>query len=191
MYKNIRIATVTPTRGDRPEFLEHSKRLMERQTVRPDMRIVVDYPPRTEGVDIKERYRAGLERAFNGPNPADIAFFIEDDDWYYQDYIRIMADEWLKAGRPVLCGINNIIYYHIKNNLIRHLQSPSWSSAMNMAVTREALDLNWGDMAGAFLDLDIFKGNPNCRKALAEPTLRISIGIKHGVGKCGSGAHNP
>ena len=40
----MKIATITPTRGDRPEFLKMALKLIKLQTQQPDEIIVVDNP---------------------------------------------------------------------------------------------------------------------------------------------------
>jgi len=40
----MKIATITPTRGDRPEFIKMALKLIKLQTQQPDEIIVVDNP---------------------------------------------------------------------------------------------------------------------------------------------------
>jgi hypothetical protein len=184
MYKGIKIATVTPDRGDRPEFLAHCRWLIDRQTVQPDMRIVVDYPALSNQVDIKQRYMLGSEQAVAAGCRAIL--FIENDDNYRADYIEYMIDNWDAAGRPVIFGLDTTIYYNIRHNCWKKMAHPGRSSAMSMLITPAALDIDWGLATDPYLDIFLWQ---HLAGVAFSATNIVNIGIKHNIGRCGGQFH--
>nr|MDD2277839.1 hypothetical protein [Bacteroidales bacterium] len=57
----MRIATLTPTLGDRPKFVDFCKKRILNQTIQPDIMLFVDYKNTNGKVDIAKRYKRGIE----------------------------------------------------------------------------------------------------------------------------------
>ena len=60
----INFCVITPDRGDRPQFLEHCRYQMNRQTVKLDLHLVIgqeDHKPIPGVVDIIPRIKKGIE----------------------------------------------------------------------------------------------------------------------------------
>ena len=182
---DVKIGVVIPTRGNRPQFLEHAKYLLAQQTLPPDEIIIVNWPPADNRVDLQNRYRAGFEQAF--ADGMDIVFAWEDDDWYSPDYIKIIVDEWIKNGRPVLIGLKGTLYYHIGIRKYQKLLNPNRATMACSAMSKEALDITW-DLSSPFLDLYLWKKLPG-KVIDPEQGRVIYVGIKHGQGKCGGMGH--
>lgn len=57
MYNDIKIGVIIPTRSEeRKQFLEHAKWQIQRQTLQPDIVLLVDYKARKHG----ERYNTEI-----------------------------------------------------------------------------------------------------------------------------------
>lgn len=180
----MKIAVVIPTRGDRPMFVDHALRLVTQQTRPADFIVLVNDPPETGEKDITLRYRIGLERAWEAG--ADVAFLMEDDDWYSPFYIGAMILEWEKRHRPPLFGIGYSIYYHIIREKIMRLEHIGRASAYNTMVTR-GLDINFPADSDPFFDLHLWKYHRGGQTW--SPERPLSLGIKHGIGLCGGKGH--
>lgn len=187
MYKGIKIGIVTPTRGDRPAFLEFCRRQQERQSVQADMISIVDYPPESNEFDLIPRYRRGFEELFR--RGCDVALLWEDDDWYCPEYVRIMVDEWIDAGKPDLFGINETLYYNIRIKMYQWLRHPGRASAMASMATKAVLGINFGQENGVWMDLAMWQEIKNSKAIPMPDGVVICIGIKHGVGRCGGMGH--
>ena len=57
------IGILTPTRGDRPLFVDQYNEIIKSQTLQPDEIIMVDYPPVSDKKDLGARYRIGIQEA--------------------------------------------------------------------------------------------------------------------------------
>lgn len=186
MSNVIKVATITPTRNNRPLFLNHCKFLISQQTRQPDYIITVDYPPISDSYDIANRYKTGFTEAFN--RGCSLAICWEDDDWYSPAYIERMIAEWEKAGRPDLLGLDSIICYHIVKKEYQRVPSPNHSSMATTIATSKVLDVDWGREDNQFIDMHLWSKIQN--KKIINVGETISLGIKHGIGKCGSVTHN-
>src|SRR5690606_6823097 len=80
----------TPTRGDRPEFLEHCKWQIKRMELEPDEHIIVDFPPTSPDKDILARLRLEIAQAWQHEQQG--ALVAEDDDSDPPDYFQRMYD---------------------------------------------------------------------------------------------------
>lgn len=177
----MKIAIVTPHIPDtRHEFMKQRNKLMEQQTRQADIDVVIDYP--YKAMDLPQRYRDGFERAF--AQGADLAFAIEDDDYYAPDYIEQVVHEWEQQGKPDIFGINFTIYYHLKQRAYKFMKHPNRSSMFCTAVTRRVLDFNFGDTV--WLDILLWQLPIKKGFAMSPPN---TIGIKHGEGICGGSGH--
>lgn len=173
----IKVAVVIPTRCDRPQLLEHGMRLLAAQSVQPDRVIIVNDPaPDSTKKDITWRYRVGCERAF-ADQSIDLAICWEDDDWYSPDYIKIMSNQWQALGRPVIMGIGNTYYYHLKLKKWVFNTHQTRASMFTTVLSREVLrdTVKWPDMNYAFTDIALWKQLMGPTFTLLNP---IAIGIK-------------
>lgn len=183
------LGIIIPDRGDRPEFEEQYLRLIQRQTITNTRKIIItvmvqNAEPTSDKPDITWRYRTGYEK-FNNLG-YDLLCFWENDDWYAEDYLEVMVDEWEKAGKPDLFGTNYTIYYNLiikKYFRMTHVQR---ASAMNTFIKPD-LTVPWPDDHEAFTDVALWDRIPS-RKVIEPPHL-IAIGMKHGIGKCGGKSH--
>lgn len=180
---NIKIATITPTRGDRPTFFDRCKFYINRQTIKPDKIIIIDYPPKNNQFDLIERYRKGFEEAFRGG--CDLVFPFEDDDWYHRNYIKTILNIWA-INKPPMIGILNIIYYHLKYKKYKFIKRANRSAMSCSAFTKSILNIPWEGIGESY-------GNPNALdwflwekfKGMAINLLQpFVIGIKHNIGLC-------
>lgn len=188
----MKIAVVVPTRGDRPEFLEHCKRQIHRQTMPPDEIIFVDHEPVHAGkVDLTGRYGKGISEARH--RGCGLIFFWEDDDWYDERYLEWMFSCWKKKGSPEVFGIEVSYYFNLKSMRGTIFEHPGRSSMFCTCLSiseHKWSSLQWPDDSERFLDLWIWR-KWNLTKATTNFSDKIyTIGIKHGTGLTGGGGHN-
>jgi len=192
--KDVKIAVIIPTRGDRKLLLNNCYRMLSEQTLGPCFILTADYIPKSNEKDITERYRFGYDHLRR--KDFDLIAFIEDDDYYSPDYLETMATEWLRAGKPDIIGNSTSIYYHLKLKKYFTLNHPNRASAMNTLIKPD-LDFPWcadnyeytdahlWKLANIkFTNLQILKGH------LFVPDKIISFGIKHGSCLVGGRFHN-
>ncbi len=182
----MKIAVLIPDRGDRPKFLENCLRMVEQQTLYPDVIMVVDDPPVNDQCDITLRYRTGYTRLRN--RGYDLIAFMESDDWYSPQYLEYMVKKWEENGRPDLLGLNYTIYYHLKLRkyfTFRHVQR---SSAMSTFIKPD-LAFTWPKDHDPYTDQWLWINALLSKKVVIEPDHVICVGMKHGVGKVGGDFH--
>ena len=107
----MKIAAITPTRGDRPQFLAHCKYLMQQQTRQPDKHYIIDYEPISTEPDLVPRIKKGIELA--KADGMDYIFIIEEDDFYPPNYINDIINEYHYLD---VVGENPTMTYHLKTN---------------------------------------------------------------------------
>lgn len=182
----MKIGVLIPTRGDRSIFLEHAKKLIGKQTMKPDLIEIVDDKPLSKGKDITWRYRLGCERLFS--KGADVIIFWEDDDWYSPLYIQTLFCEWLKAGKPDIFGINTTVYYHLRSRKYVELgEGNKKASAMATMVTKSVINIPYPSDDYVWFDIWIWER----LKGFSIPVQRpLNLGIKHGIGLTGGIGHN-
>lgn len=181
---NVTVGVVVPTRGDRPLFLERAKLMISRQTFSPDHLRIVDENSGMDGVDLAWRYQIGFTELFE--KGCDVVFCWEDDDWYADDFIETMVNQWFIAGKPEIFGIGQSFYYNIFSNKYAVFNHHGRASMMATLVTKAVLRLKW-DLSDAYLDAFLWK---SLRGKTFLPAKPIAIGIKHGIGLCGGGGHS-
>jgi hypothetical protein len=186
MNSDIKIGVLCPHRGDKPQFLAQFKKYMANQIMQPNVLHFVDYEPESKDIDVTQRYRRGCEHLFRISN-CDVVLFMEFDDFYNKNYIAQMILEWKRAGRPAIFGIGHTIYYHIFQQMWVNIPHRSRASAMSTLVTRVVLNMSWPKDNNPYLDADMWAKIPG--KTFI-PRSPICIGIKHGIGLVGGGAHN-
>lgn len=187
---DIRIAVVVPDRGDRPQFLDNCLRMIERQTLKPHILEVVNYPAVSEACDITPRYKKGYQDASD--KGADCILFMENDDFYHESYIETMVRKWVEHGKPELLGHQYTVYYHIglrKMSVFHHMAR---SSAMNTLI-KAGLSFSWGQDHNPYTDswlwLTVSQTN-RWRKVTIVPEQILCLGIKHDIGKTGGQFHS-
>lgn len=180
----MKIGVVIPDRGDRPKFLELCKTMLQNQTRRPDIVLLVNYKPKSTQPDLTERIQKGFE--YLQSKGCDCVLIIENDDYYSKDYIKYMTDEWSAKGRPQLLGIGNTTYYHLISQGIKKLNHPHRASLFNTLISC-SYEVEFPEPNEVFLDLYLWK---NMEGMTVQPDKIKAIGIKHGVGKCGGQGHD-
>ena len=182
-----KFAIIIPDRCDRPEFLEHCLFQMDRQTLKPDRKYIINYFPESKTPDLVTRVRCGVEYAVN--DGIDIVYIIENDDYYPDDYF-----EKNFIGDYDFVGIPFTHYYHIMTG--GHLYMPNEhqkSSSLFCTGLRVSVIKNfqWSMVPGVVLDRILWKYavDQKCKcNLLLTPAL--PIGIKHGLGLCPGAGHN-
>ncbi len=184
----IKVAVIVPDRGDRPEFLVNCKRMINSQTLKPEVLLIMDYAPESNLVDITQRYKRGYELINKLSRDIDVIAFMENDDWYHVEYLEQMTNAWNEAGRPELFGTNFTIYYHLKLRAYYRLHHESRASMMNTMI-KPHLNMAgvWPIDREPFTDMALW--NSRLKKQIWRQDRILSIGMKHGVGKCGGRAH--
>lgn len=185
-FVDVKIGVLCPHRGDKPFFLEQFKKYLSHQVVKPHEIYFVDYEPESADVDVTQRYKRGCEHLFR-IKKCDIVLFMEFDDWYSPQYIASMLLEWKKASRPAIFGMGYTIYYHIFQQMYVTIPHRTRSSAMSTLVTRAILNMSWPRDNNPYLDVEMWA---QIKGRTFVPKIPICIGIKHGIGLVGGGAHN-
>lgn len=178
----MKIGVLIPTRNDRPKFLEQAKRLLANQTLQPNEICIVDDIPLNDEMDITYRYRIGIERL---NDKVDVILLWEDDDYYCHTYIETMVNYWVMNGKPLLFGIAETIYYHLKLKAFNIIKHDGRASAMSTMVSTK-LEIDYPKDNEPFFDLHLWK---TYKGVTFKPKEPINIGIKHGIGKCGGKGH--
>lgn len=182
---DFKVGVLVPTRGNRSMFLHQAKKMIARQSVRPNFIEIVDDKPKSNAVDITWRYRTGCERLV--AKGADVIVFWEDDDWYAKKYIETMVKKWAAHGKPTIFGIDSTVYYHLITNKFRKFEHPNRASMMSTMVTKDIINKKcWPDDDYAYCDLHLWK---ELNGKTFQPETQINIGIKHGIGLVGGGGH--
>lgn len=192
----MKIAVLIPDRGDRPKFLRNCLRMVDGQTMKPNMVCVVGMDEGFEGsdiyvhveteegvCDITKRYRVGYDTLRE--KGLDCILLMENDDWYDPDYIKTMVSEWERIGRPDLLGQTSTIYYHLRLFSWFTMHHTSRSSAMNTLIKAD-LELRWPVDEEPYTDIwlwNLLKG------VVFKPEKLICMGMKHGEGLCGGRSH--
>lgn len=183
--KGVVCGVLIPDRGDRPLFMEQCVTMLSRQTVIPNHIFFANWEPKNNDIDVTERYRIGCTNLIN--IGCDVIIFMESDDWYASNYIETMLARWDKAGRPDAFGIGQTVYYHIFGQRYVTISHKRRASAMSTMVTRSILNMSWPKDNNPYLDTEIWEQLSGTTFIPATP---ICIGIKHGIGMVGGGAHN-
>lgn len=179
----MKIGVITPHRNDRPEFLAQFKKYLAAQTLQPDVVLYADKLAKSDVIDITKRYREAYAEMIM---IADVVLFMEVDDYYASNYIEKIVAGWNDAGQPDIFGIDSSIYYHVTGRWFQ-IGHPGRSSA-NTTLLKTGLQINWPADNYPYTDIvlwDQLKG-----KTMPMPRTPICIGIKHGIGLVGGGAHN-
>ena len=183
--ENIKIGVIMPHRNDRHLFLEQFHRIIAKQTLQPTLIEIVDYIPVSDEVDITPRYRLGYNNLRN--KGLDIIAFMEVDDWYSNDYLEIMAKNWVKNNKPEMFGPNYTIYYNLR--LKAHFTfNHTRRCSMMCTMMKPDMDIEWGPETNPFTDSYLWLHSKD--RLTFAPEKIICLGIKHGIGKCGGRWHD-
>lgn len=194
MYK---IGIIIPDRGDRPEMMQQCSMYVTRLALRAadvgvtNVEVLIqDYDPESDACDITQRYRRGYDE-LRGKG-LDCIFFIENDDWYSEDYICVMLEEWKRHGRPNMLGTSFTEYYHIGVRGHWTVKHNTRSSAMSTLIKAD-LNFPWCPDHEPYTDVHLWRtvGHKANGKdgIIFTPQKQICIGIKHGIGKTGGRSH--
>ena len=168
-------SVIIPDRSDRPDFIEHCFFQLKKQTVKPDQIIHVNYKAGRD-YDLIERVQYGISKSRN-----DRVFIIENDDYYPDDYFEKMQFNCDFIGVPFTW------YYHLESLGYKNVShkgrdhSSLFCTGFRISALKDfefpkdnLLDVAlWGFAKNYKLVKDIFP-----------------IGIKHGIGLCGSIGHS-
>lgn len=178
----MKFAVIIPDRGDRPEFLNHCIKQLERFTLIPDKVCIVCDPPKTDDFDIVSRIKEGIELVKQAD--IDLVFIMENDDFYPPDYFARFHPHFVNFE---FFGDEYTTYYNLKNKTYRTWHHPRRSSLFTTGFKISALDrFQWPDDNERFLDIKLWQyANSRKRKFVRTD----AIGIKHGIGKTGGKGH--
>lgn len=168
------IATITPTRGDRPELLEFCKHQLSRMTVKPEKSYFIDYKPES---DERERVREGVEMA--KADGFDTVFIIEEGDAYPADYFQRFDLE-----QYCFWGAYKTTYYVLKNRRYFEFTHPDRSSLFTTGFKISVLEgFAWRPPEARPLDVTLweFAVNNALRRQLLSKAGTLDI--KHNLGE--------
>lgn len=174
-------ATVTPSRGDRPELLQFCVKQLTELTGGTRNYLMNDRPI-TADFDLVPRIRKGIELARR--DGFTHVFIVEDDDFVTKEYFQTDLDF-------DFFGYSESTYYNLRNKTYATFKHPGRSSLFTTAFKISALDdFVWPPDNYVFLDLKIWQHAAKKKKA----KIRLlknnpCLGIKHNVGKVGGKGH--
>ena len=179
----MKICAITPDRNDRPEFIEHCKWQMERQTRRLDAHFIINYPAEKGVVDIVPRIKKGIDDAINAG--FDACLIIENDDYYPDNYVNEMSRLFYKAS---LIGISITEYYSLEYTGVKIFNHPGRASLFCSGFLLEDMKrFVWPSDKLLYLDLYLWKSNLSKYLTVLENN---PLGIKHGLGFSPGNYHN-
>lgn len=174
--------TVTPSRGDRGQFLDFCKHQISRMTVRPDKSYFIDYLPLSEDVDLVARIRIGIQEAQK--DGFDEVYILEDDDAYLPDHF-----EKMQLNGADFIGEEKSTYYNLRNRTWQTMTHLGRSSLFLTGFKISSLkDFNWPVSNGKYLDISLWEYAKK-HKLNRKFVDTGAIGIKHGQGLCGGVGH--
>lgn len=180
----MKVGLLIPTLPSRVEFFDRAMIYLSRQTRKPDKVLIIDQSDQP-APDITWKYHRGFKKLFAEGCHCVVCF--EDDDAYADTYVEHMVAAWKKAGKPDLFGIEQTIYYHIKDRRYVVLSHPGRASMMSTLVTDTVLAHSY-DYASPYLDFKLWT-SPLFIKKTFLPSSTLAVGIKHGIGPVGGGGH--
>jgi len=178
----MKIATLTIDRGDRPKMIAQCKRMIERQTRKPDLEIYVIEPSILRAVDIVPRFRSGWLHAKE--SGIDVIVVMESDDWYGKDYIKEIIT-LLDVYDADAIGFHESLYYNICNQTYQtHTHYGRASLYTTVFKTSCLNDFKWPKDDYKFLDIPLWKHlkEQNLRDLVDVTKNSWAIGIKHNEG---------
>jgi len=189
-----KVAVVTPTRGDRPEFMALYRDMIAAQTVRPAEVIVADFPPKIEGNDQRDRVTWGVEQAEQ--RGCTHVLVMEDDDYYPPDYIETVLNEW---GSQELVGgyyydiyhigVQKYLNYHADMNYGTGIKgAPLHSTGFSISAWNRFRQSGWLNRKRN-LDEELWGWAQENNISRDWIKKHLVLSIKHGVGKQAGGNH--
>lgn len=174
---------LTPTRGDRPQLLDHCKWQAGRFTTSIGSHLIVDYKPeKPDKKDLTERVWNGYKEAVK--LGVDWVVMLEDDDWYHPEYLHSVLRV---ADKSDFIGCEFSYYYNIVNRTWDKLEHKGRSSLYTTAFRVSAMkNFAWHRAHDVFLDQNIWHYAKRFRRTFIEAG---AIGIKHGIGLTGGKGH--
>lgn len=167
--------TLTPSRGDRHQFLEFCKHQLSRMSVKPDKSYFIDWKPQSDDFDLVTRIKDGIHQAMqDGFNEVII---IEDDDFIRSDHFEKMA-----LNGSDFVGEEKTTYYNLRNRTWQTMSHPGRSSLFITGFKISALkDFNWPRKNERFLDISLWE-HAKRHKLKRKFVETGAIGVKHGQG---------
>ena len=176
------IATITPTRGDRPQFLANCKQQLARMNT-PVKSYFIDYPPKSSEIDLIARVREGIRQA--KADGFEFVFIVEDDDFFPADYF-----DNLNLLNTDFIGDQSTIYYHLKFRAYQDWEHENRASLFTTGFRISSLfEFVWPDDNERFLDVSLWRYATQNKKIRIQWRKTGAIGIKHGIGLCGGKGH--
>lgn len=158
--------------------------MLRRQTRQPDIIELVNDAAKSDDIDITWRYRTGYARV---GDRADCILFMENDDWYADNYIETMVEQWIAHDKPQIFGTCYTMYYNLAERKYKKWDHFRRSSAMSTLIVT-GLEVNWGDDKNPYTDSWLWL---RCKlvSRVFKPAQPICMGIKHGIGLTGGLMH--
>lgn len=180
------IATITMSRGDRPQFLEFCKEQIARQTVKPDKAYFITYPANGLEFDLTQRFKMGYEMA--KADGVERLYVIEDDDFYEEYHLQKLESE---IGDADFIGYSSTLYYNLRNRSWMHQTHPGRSSLFCTGFRVSALsDFIWPPDHYLWLDMKLWEFARDKGKKVKLIDQNMScMGIKHSIGLTAGKAH--
>lgn len=193
MIMQLMHITITPTRGDRDQFIDnlYNSRLKQWEAMKYPNGLRIDinsYAPKTKANDLTFRIKECFINNKSSENHHSFSI-IEDDDYYPLNYIDIITEK-LKGYDCI--GFDWTYYYHIGTKRWKKIHHPGRSSLFTTSFRSDCLnDFKWPADDYLFLDIKIWEHFKKERFSVywvSEKECR-PIGIKHGIGKTGGMGH--
>ena len=177
----VKFCTITPDRGDRPQFLNFCRHQLDRMTVKPDKSYFILDEPKNSRPDLTWRIKLGLHMAER--DGFDVVYIIESDDYYPADYFEKMDIDDFD-----FIGCSKTVYYNLRNRTWNEFTHPKRSSLFNTGFRISAIkDFMWPSNDHLFLDILLWQHAQRKHwKLLGDP---VGLGIKHNIGKVGGIGH--
>lgn len=164
-------------------MLNHCLEQIKKQTVKPDMVILVNYPPVRDKVDLTMRVRNGIRQARE--EGMDWLIVMEDDDFYDKDHISRYVP-FMRYNDFI--GDPFSYYYNLSNRTWERFHHHGRASLFTTAFRISALDdFPWPLDDEVFLDIPLWKHAKRKRCKFIDTG---AVGIKgHGEGITGGKGH--
>lgn len=174
-------ATITPSRGDRPELLGFTMRRLN-----VPYKIACIEPPVTADIDIIPRIKHGIEVAKR--NGYDFVFIVEDDDYYPADYFEMFGS----LEDVDFVGYSDTVYYNLKNKTWQKFDHAGRASLFCTGFRISALDrFDWPRDNYKWLDVKLWEYANRANKRIRLLSDNPTLGIKgHGQGLAAGKGHS-
>lgn len=167
--------------------------MLKAQTLQPTHIELVNQKGDWSTPDITLRYRMGYDWCRN--KNFDLIAFIENDDWYHPEYFEEMIKAWDAANRPDIFGTNYTIWYHLAYKKWYTYTHIHRCMAMSTFIKPD-LNFRWPANSDPFTDVWLWNefrkkqpGGKNFTWAICTPPKHLCMGMKHGIGLCGTKNH--